>query len=195
MLAVEDKPARTRRSLASLGMTTLFCGVHHSTFSEALVRIRSFAAAATVLSLAACAKPASTSPTDPKNLVIETATFDTSLRVDLKASTKTATGLYYRDLAVGTGPVAAPMDTVAAGYSGWLTDGTRFDASPPGQPYVFILGTHSVVAGWDEGIAGMHVGGKRQLIVPASLGYGPGGRAPIPPGGLMIFNVELVGKK
>ena len=67
--------------------------------------------------------------------------------------------------------------------------------SPPGQPYVFVLGTHSVVEGWDEGIAGMHVGGKRQLIVPASLGYGPEGRAPIPPGGLMIFNIELVGKK
>lgn len=159
------------------------------------MRIRSFALVTVVLSLAACSKPASTLPTDPANQVIATATFDTSLHVDLKASTQTPSGLYYRDVVVGTGPVAAPLDTVAAGYSGALTDGKQFDASPPGQPYVFILGTHSVVAGWDEGIAGMHVGGKRQLIIPASLGYGPGGRAPIPPNGLMVFTVELVAKK
>jgi FKBP-type peptidyl-prolyl cis-trans isomerase FkpA len=173
-------------------MTRYFSAVITPPLSEASVRIRSFAVTAAVLSLAACSKPASTSPTDPANQVIATATFDPSLNVDLKTSTKTASGLYYKDLVVGTGAVATPGQGVAAGYVGWLTDGKQFDASPAGQPYRFVLGTHAVVAGWDEGIAGMHVGGKRQLIVPASLGYGPSGRDPIPPNGLMIFTVELM---
>ncbi len=157
------------------------------------MHIRSFAVAATVLSLAACAKPASTSPTDPANQVIATATFDSSMHVDLKASTQTPSGLYYRDLVVGTGPVATPGQMVAAGYIGWLTNGQKFDASPAGQPYGFPLGGHRVIPGWDEGVAGMHVGGKRQLIIPASLGYGPQGSGPIPPNAVLIFNVELIG--
>ena len=156
------------------------------------MRIRSIVIGATVLSLAGCSKPASTLPTDPANQVIATATFDSSLHVDLKASTQTPSGLYYRDLVVGTGPAAVPGQMVAAGYIGWLTNATKFDASPAGQPYQFPLGGHRVIAGWDEGVAGMHVGGKRQLIIPATLGYGPQGSGPIPPNAVLIFNVELV---
>jgi FKBP-type peptidyl-prolyl cis-trans isomerase FkpA len=157
------------------------------------VHIRSFRVVAAVLSLAACAKPASTVPTDPGNQVIATANFAPSLNVDLKTSTMTPSGLYYKDLVVGTGPVAVPGQVVAAGYVGALTDGKQFDASPAGQPYQFPLGGHRVIAGWDEGVAGMHVGGKRQLIIPGSLGYGANGMAPaIPPNAVLIFTVELV---
>ncbi|HEY3934004.1 MAG TPA: FKBP-type peptidyl-prolyl cis-trans isomerase [Gemmatimonadales bacterium] len=155
------------------------------------MRTHSIAVAAIVLSLAACSKGASTSPADPANQVITTATFDSSLRVDLKASTVTPSGLYYRDIVVGTGPVAVAGDSVFAGYVGALTDGKQFDASPANQPYGFPLGGHRVIAGWDEGVAGMHVGGKRQLIIPASLGYGPSGSGPIPPNAVLIFTVEL----
>lgn len=159
-------------------------------------RIRQSLLAVTVLSLVACSKsPSSSLPTDPVNQVITTANFDPSLHVDLKASTKTASGLYYRDVVVGDGPVATPGQTVAAAYVGWLVNGVQFDASAEGAPYSFVLGAHGVIAGWDEGVAGMHVGGKRQLIVPGSLGYGPTGSGPIPPNAVMVFTVELVGVK
>jgi FKBP-type peptidyl-prolyl cis-trans isomerase len=160
-----------------------------------VIRFRPLAAATAVLALAACSKPSSTVPTDPANQAIETATFDPSLHVDLKGSTKTASGLYYRDVIVGDGPVAAPGQTVSAGYVGWLVDGSQFDASREGSPYTFVLGTHAVIAGWDEGLTGMHVGGKRQLIIPATLGYGANGSGPIPPNAVLVFTVELVSVK
>ncbi len=163
--------------------------------------IRRSALAVTVLSLSACSKPAPSStppaaaaPGGPVNPLIEAATFDPALQVDLKASTKTASGLYYRDVVTGNGPVAAPGQTVAAGYVGWLANGKQFDASSVGAPYRFVLGAHAVIAGWDEGVAGMHVGGKRQLIIPSGLGYGPAGSPPvIPPNAILVFTVELVG--
>jgi FKBP-type peptidyl-prolyl cis-trans isomerase FkpA len=156
-------------------------------------RIRFSAIAGTILAVAACAKPQSISPTDPANQVIATATFDPSLHVDLKASTQTASGLYYRDVTVGTGPVATAGQRVAANYDGWTVDGKEFDSSASHGPYPFVLGAHAVIAGWDEGVAGMHVGGKRQLIIPASLGYGPNGNPPaIPPNAVLVFSVELV---
>lgn len=162
-----------------------------------MFRIRSSVLAVTILSLGACSKAPSSSasslPTDPANQVIATATFDPALHVDLTRSTKTASGLYYRDVVVGDGPVAAPGQTVSAGYVGWLVNGKQFDASPEGAPYSFVLGAHRVIAGWDEGVAGMHVGGKRQLIIPSGLGYGPVGSAPvIPSNAVLVFTVELV---
>ena len=122
--------------------------------------------------------------------MIEAASYAQGLGVDLKASVKSATGLYYRDLVVGTGAEATPGKQASVKYDGTLADGTRFDAGT----FPFIVGAHRVVAGWDEGVAGMKVGGKRQLIIPPDLGYGPAGSPPrIPPNSIMVFMVELLG--
>jgi FKBP-type peptidyl-prolyl cis-trans isomerase len=106
----------------------------------------------------------------------------------------TASGLQYWDLKVGTGPDAASGDVVKVHYTGWLTDGTKFDSSyDHGQPLRFWLGKGNVIKGWDEGIVGMKVGGKRQLHIPARLGYGARGTGPIPPNADLVFDVELLG--
>jgi FKBP-type peptidyl-prolyl cis-trans isomerase FkpA len=123
---------------------------------------------------------------------IESARFAPALGVNLAVSTKTPSGLYYRDLTPGTGPVVAPGQQVSAIYTGWLTDGTQFDSNAGSTPYSFRVGAHQVIAGWDEGVVGMHVGGKRQLIIPPALGYGAGGSGPIPPNATLVFTVEVV---
>ena len=103
-------------------------------------------------------------------------------------------GLKYEDLKVGDGAVAENGMTASVHYTGWLTDGTKFDSSVDrGQPFSFRLGAGQVIRGWDEGVRGMRVGGKRKLTIPPDLGYGaagtPGG--PIPPNATLIFDVEL----
>ncbi len=85
----------------------------------------------------------------------------------------TASGLKYEDLTVGSGAEAVAGKTVSVHYTGWLEDGTKFDSSlDRGEPFNFQLGTGQVISGWDEGVAGMKVGGKRRLIIPSDLGYG-----------------------
>ena len=106
---------------------------------------------------------------------------------------KTASGLQYQDQVVGTGAVAQAGQTVSVNYTGWLVDGSKFDSSADhGQPLEFTLGDGSVIPGWDEGVATMKVGGKRQLVIPAELGYGDTGSGAIPPGATLIFEVELL---
>jgi FKBP-type peptidyl-prolyl cis-trans isomerase len=110
--------------------------------------------------------------------------------------TKTASGLEYWDIKVGTGDTAAKGQQVRVHYTGWLTDGKKFDSSVDrGQPFVFPLGAGRVIKGWDEGVAGMKVGGKRQLRIPPELGYGASGAGGglIPPNATLIFDVELLG--
>lgn len=107
--------------------------------------------------------------------------------------TETDSGLKYYDIVVGDGATAAPGDSVTVNYTGWLTDNTKFDSSlDAGFPFTFTLGNAEVIPGWDEGVAGMQVGGKRQLIIPAELAYGDGGAGIIPPGATLVFEVELL---
>ena len=127
---------------------------------------------------------------------IEGAAFADSLHVDLKASTKNASGLYSRDLTVGTGPEVTKGQQVSVHYAGWLPNGTSFDKSGPTDPALtFTVGAGRVIPGWDEGLVGMRVGGKRQLIIPPALGYGASGNGPIPPNAVLVFTVDLVSVK
>jgi len=122
--------------------------------------------------------------------------FVAQLGVDLSVMTKTTTGLYFRDLIVGKGDASASGRDVTVHYTGWLPDGTKFDSSKDRkQPFVFRLGAGKVIAGWDEGVAGMKVGGSRKLVIPPSLGYGARGAGPIPPNSTLVFDVELLGVK
>lgn len=106
----------------------------------------------------------------------------------------TDSGLKYYDLEVGDGPSPEPGQTAVVDYTGWLEDGTKFDSSlDRGQPFSFAVGTGGVIKGWDEGVATMKVGGKRQLVIPPELGYGDRGAGNvIPPGATLIFEVELL---
>ena len=103
--------------------------------------------------------------------------------------------LRYVDLVVGAGELSVPRKWYLVRYTGWLTDGTKFDSSDdhPGKaPYALPYGAHQVIAGWDTGFEGMRVGGKRRLYIPYQLAYGDAGRPPIPPKSNLIFDVELV---
>ncbi|MEA2722581.1 MAG: FKBP-type peptidyl-prolyl cis-trans isomerase FkpA [Gemmatimonadales bacterium] len=108
--------------------------------------------------------------------------------------TKTPSGLRYQDVTAGTGAEATADRTVSVHYTGWLPNGEKFDSSRDrNQPFSFTLGAGQVIAGWDEGVAGMKVGGRRKLVIPADLGYGTAGAPPdIPPGATLVFDVELL---
>jgi len=127
----------------------------------------------------------------PQAIPIEQTTFASSLGVNLATSTKTANGVYYRDITVGTGAVVVNGQTLTVRYTGWLSSGDQFDSNTT-TGYQFPLGAGRVIAGWDEGLQGIRVEGKRQLIIPASLGYGPNGYGPIPGNAVIVFNVEVV---
>ena len=114
-------------------------------------------------------------------------------------STSTPSGLQYEDTLTGTGPEAISGQQVTVHYTGWLfkdgVQGAKFDSSKDrGDPFVFSLGAGMVIRGWDEGVAGMKVGGARTLIIPAELGYGArGAGGVIPPNATLKFDVELLG--
>jgi FKBP-type peptidyl-prolyl cis-trans isomerase len=126
-----------------------------------------------------------------------------SLAADMKSPDKpageqevtTESGLKYSDVAVGNGREAMLGDTATVHYTGWLTDGKKFDSSVDRkEPFSFRVGAGQVIKGWDEGVAGMKIGGKRKLTIPPQLGYGPrGAGGVIPPNATLIFDVELLG--
>jgi hypothetical protein len=120
-------------------------------------------------------------------------TFAPALGVDLAKMTKTPSGLAYRDVRVGSGAAAAAGQTVSVHYTGWLPNGSKFDSSRDrNQPFDFPLGGGQVIRGWDEGVVGMRVGGRRLLVIPPGLAYGPSGSDPIPPNATLVFDIELL---
>ncbi len=110
---------------------------------------------------------------------------------------KNGSGLEFQEIKIGEGTEAKAGMTVDVHYTGWLLDGTKFDSSVDrGKPFSFHLGAGEVIRGWDEGVAGMKVGGKRKLRIPAELGYGSRGAGGVIPGNAtLVFDVELLGVK
>jgi FKBP-type peptidyl-prolyl cis-trans isomerase len=122
------------------------------------------------------------------------AKFSPSLGVDTAAMTKTPSGLRYQDLVKGEGAEATAGKSVQVHYTGWLPNGEKFDSSRDrNEPFSFTLGAGQVIAGWDEGVAGMKEGGRRKLVIPSDLAYGTAGAPPdIPPGATLVFDIELL---
>jgi len=158
------------------------------------MRLRRLAVALVLpLAFTACLEGTDYSTNVTPEIPIEQTTFASTLNVSLPASTKTASGLYIRDLTVGTGDVATGTSTVSVYYAGYLANGQLFDSrSSPSAPFPVQLGVNAVIKGWEEGLIGMKVGGKRQLIIPPSLAYGPNGYGSIPSNAVLVFTVELV---
>ena len=147
------------------------------------MRLRRLSVALLPLALAACLEGTdySTNVVPP----IEQTTFASTLNVDLSKSTKSVTGLYTRDLTVGTGAVATTTSNVTVYYAGYFPNGQLFDSrSSPSNPFGVQLGPNTnVIKGWNEGVVGMKVGGIRQLVIPPELAYGDA---------VLVFTVELV---
>jgi FKBP-type peptidyl-prolyl cis-trans isomerase len=109
-------------------------------------------------------------------------------------ATTAGAGLKMTDVTPGTGEVASYGQTVKVHYTGWLTDGTKFDSSVDrGEPFEFTLGAGQVIKGWDKGVMGMKVGGKRHLTIPPELAYGDKAMGQIPANSTLIFDIELLG--
>ena len=158
------------------------------------MRLRRFAVALLPIAFAACLE--GTTPTNPfPNVPIEEITFAAGLEVNLAQSTKTESGLYFRDITLGTGATATGTSTISVYYSAYFPNGQKFDEIiSPSQPLVRTLGATppQLIEGWEEGIVGMKVDGERQLIVPPELAYGSQGYLQVPPNAVLVFNVKLI---
>ena len=152
--------------------------LRHSLFAIALVSLAALS----------CDATSATAPVPD----ITQVNFASSLGINLAAFTKTADGLYYQDSPAGTGTLAVTGANVSVAYTGYFTNGTSFDTSVGKAPIHVALGAGQVIAGWDEGIPGMKVGGTRKLIIPPSLGYGATAYAGIPANSILVFTVQLV---
>jgi hypothetical protein len=156
------------------------------------IRVRSRSSLLALTALAALGVAACEEVTAPLEDPAVTS-YSPSLRVNIGQMTRTSTGLYIQDLAVGSGTVADTGYTVGTYYAGWLTNGRQFDSNrDTGRPFTFPLGRGQVIKGWDEGIRGMRVGGRRRIVVPPSLGYGGRTNGSIPAGSALVFEIDLV---
>lgn len=155
-------------------------------------------AVASLAGATACTKKTEETATSPSSAAAPATTSAPSAASAPATAANTKTlpgGLKVEDVTVGTGAEAVAGKTVVVHYTGTLTDGKKFDSSRDrNEPFSFPLGAGRVIKGWDEGVAGMKVGGKRKLTIPSELGYGatgtPGG--PIPPNATLLFDVELI---
>jgi FKBP-type peptidyl-prolyl cis-trans isomerase FkpA len=129
-------------------------------------------------------------PSDPD---LTTVTFASSLGVDISTMTRVGDGVYIKDLTVGSGADVVANRVLGVRYRGYLTNGSEFENnySAP-SPFGFVLGQRRVIAGWEQGIPGMKVGGKRLLVIPPSLAYGTQANGPIPANSVLVFQVEVV---
>jgi FKBP-type peptidyl-prolyl cis-trans isomerase len=125
-------------------------------------------------------------PDIPSNPAVET--YAASLGVNIAQMTKRSDNLYIQDLQVGTGADIVASRTIQVRYSGWLINANRFDSGT----IDFAFGVGQVIPGWDQGLVGMKVGGKRKLVIGSALGYGRSGSGPIPPNSTLVFDVELL---
>ncbi len=143
--------------------------------------------ALTAVAAPACGHAQSTRGGD----VLDTVQFAAALEVDLAASKRVVRGLYTRDLIVGTGRWANRGDEITVRYAGMLADGRRFtEAAEP--PVTFKLGSGTVIPGWERGLSGMRVGGRRQLVIAPQFGYGGKQTGLIPPNSVLVFDIELL---
>lgn len=147
------------------------------------MRFRLLALPALLLAVTSCEPSAPEGPSDPA-----AETYAASLNVDIPSMTKVDANLYYQDLTVGTGAVAAVNKTITVSYTGYLVNGTSFDSGslPP-----TVLNDANLIAGWVVGIPGMKVGGKRKLVIGSNYAYGSRGNGSIPPNATLVFDVEL----
>lgn len=126
----------------------------------------------------------------PSNPAVET--YASALGVNISQMTRKGEALFVQDLTEGTGQEAIAGRSLDVRYSGWLVNGHRFDSNVGEAPFTFTLGRGQVISGWDQGVAGMKVGGKRKLVIGSALGYGRAGSGPIPPNATLVFDVELL---
>ncbi len=145
-----------------------------------------------LLAIAGCLPNDSTDVEIPDPIDITAQTWGSSLNISLAAFTKLPSGVYILDTQVGTGPTLSGLPTVRVFYTGYLANGARFDGNVgAASPAVFSL--TQLIQGWQTGMQGMKVGGRRRLLIPSSLGYGPSGTGPIPPNANLVFDIELTG--
>jgi FKBP-type peptidyl-prolyl cis-trans isomerase len=161
------------------------------------VSILLVAALAAALALSGCNKPEPAQPTAPTESTApeqETTPAQEATSSETPGTTQDVTELKIEDTKVGTGAEAKAGDTVTVNYTGYLTDGTKFDSSlDSGQPFQFTIGAGEVIQGWEEGVTGMKVGGTRKLTIPPDMGYGEqGAGGVIPPGATLVFTIELL---
>jgi peptidylprolyl isomerase len=124
---------------------------------------------------------------------LSTVDFAPALGVDISAMTRVGDGVYIRDLKVGEGATVAQGRTLQVLYRGYLANGTEFENNHvPRSPYPLVLGARRVIAGWEQGIPGMKVGGRRLLVIPPSLGYGSQPNGDIPANSVLVFEVEIL---
>ena len=161
--------------------------MHRATTHSAA--LRRLTLAFIIAAMASGCQGSSDSPVAPN---ITSTTFAAALGVDLNASTKTATGLYYRDLIAGTGTAVSSGNVLTVRYTGWFTNGTQFDTNQSATGFGFTIGAGQVISGWDQGLIGMKVGGRRQLIIPPALGYGTAGSGSIPGNSILVFTVDVL---
>lgn len=147
--------------------------------------VASFAAA--LFAVSACGS------TEPQNIPIEQTVFADTLHIDLPTFTKLSSGMYIKDNIIGGGAVFTSQHSVSVRYSGYLANGSLFDSNVNRTtPFTFTLGAGQVIPGWDIGLQGMKVGGRRTLIIPPELAYGYAGNGPIPPYAVLVFTVDAI---